>query len=341
MKKETLKNFIEASKVVTSKSLLVTNYIEIYDKTIYSSGTDTTLKISEPTLKKFDESIMVEMNEVHKIIKNVNEKDIEINLIDEGKKVSLNNRFRFTNEQNLTTIEPLKEVNENKIALPENFMEKYLKVARFVGKDELRPNMMKVRMESGRLVATDAHLLILSKIDVEMGENAVNINHLPKQYNFNSFGMNKDSYTFFDESLNMSISSKIFDERYPAVDQVIPMNQDKHATEINKKELKNLINEALLMCNQQTKEIVFEFSNDSIILSSEDVDFGRSYENILSCKYEGEPIRIGFNGEFLLKVIDNYIGEYFNINMSYPNRAATINDLDDNLFLIMPLMLNN
>ena len=44
MKKETLKNFIEASKVVTSKSLLVTNYIEIYDKTIYSSGTDTTLK---------------------------------------------------------------------------------------------------------------------------------------------------------------------------------------------------------------------------------------------------------------------------------------------------------
>ena len=82
---------------------------------------------------------MVEMNEVHKIIKNVNEKDIEINLIDEGKKVSLNNRFRFTNEQNLTTIEPLKEVNENKIALPENFMEKIFESCKVCRKGRTTP----------------------------------------------------------------------------------------------------------------------------------------------------------------------------------------------------------
>lgn len=343
MKKETFKNFIEASKVINNNYVLASDYIRIFNHNVLATDGFTTLYLKDESLEKLDEFIHVDMQEVNKILKNIKENEIEIKLIDDNKKISLNERFRFTNVQTLSGADYLNEVNEGeKIQLPADFMEKFAKVSKFVGKEELRPNMMHVRLESGRMVATDAHILILAPLDVAMGERCLNIKHLPKQYNFSSLNITDktDCYTFFDESLNFSLTKKIDDNKYPNFDQVIPTNNELLATQINKKELKNLINEALLMANH-TEMIIFSFENNLCTIESSDIDCGKSYKNTFNCSYTCEPIKIGFDGKKLIKVIDTFEGEYFNFEMAAPNRAAIMKDESNIMFLLMPKMIES
>ena len=90
-----------------------------------------------------------------------------------------------------------------------------------------------------------------------------------------------------------------------------------------------------------------KIAGSELQIMSEDLDFANKAEERLSCKYQGEDIEIGFNSKFVIDMLNNIGSEYISLEMSTPNRAGIILPLDgmqegeDTLMLVMPVMLNN
>ena len=82
-------------------------------------------------------------------------------------------------------------------------------------------------------------------------------------------------------------------------------------------------------------------------ISSEDLDFANQAEERLTCDYQGEDMKIGFNSKFMIEMLNNIGSEQICLEMSAPNRAGILLPLDgqdegeDTLMLVMPVMLNS
>ncbi len=83
-----------------------------------------------------------------------------------------------------------------------------------------------------------------------------------------------------------------------------------------------------------------------LTLTAEDVDFSNEGAEVLPCSYDGADLEIGFNSKFLLEMLNNADTETIMIEMSAPNRAGLIMQVDPEnvnenmLMLVMPVMLN-
>lgn len=327
-------------KKTTLKGNVITENIKLNDGFFYSSNGSATLKMFAE-LKNNSEEFIINMNEAAKILKNLKDKEVDFSIVDD-KKVAINERFRvgkIENEDNFYKV--LNEVEGEKIQLPSDFMEKYLIALKFASKEEMRVHLLNVRLETGKLIATDAYKLVIIPLNIEMGDKSINIHYLPKKYNYNYLTISEDceSYTFFDETERFSITQKE-ESKYPNYIAVIPESNDKMAIFSSKIDFKEIINEATTI-NEHTKQIALTFLNNVCKVESEDVSLGRSYEKKIECEYIGDEIKIGFNGEFLNTIIDNYKGDDFNMKMSQPSRAAIFEDNDKKLFLLMSVMINN
>ena len=66
----------------------------------------------------------------------------------------------------------------------------------------------------------------------------------------------------------------------------------------------------------------------------------------MKCEYSGQDIEIGFNGKFLIEILNTLNSKKIEMNFSSPSKAAII--IPDNLeteeekilMLVMPVMLN-
>ncbi|UJP64043.1 hypothetical protein [Mongoliitalea daihaiensis] len=157
-------------------------------------------------------------------------------------------------------------------------------------------------------------------------------------------------------------------ERYPDFLNVIPDVENTNHLEyvIDRKQFEKSVKLAIVQANQVTYRTVLEPSEDGITVSSEDLDYGWAYKKKLACKVESVHVekqrlvintledgtsveeikevppmefynRIGFNGKFLLKVIQRSKDAYVFIQSQAPSRGAIV----DGKYLIMPIMLDN
>ena len=81
-------------------------------------------------------------------------------------------------------------------------------------------------------------------------------------------------------------------------------------------------------------------------VSGEDIDFSNKATEQLKCEYDGNDIEIGFNGKFLIEILNTLESEKINMHFSSPSKAAIIKPDEETsegesiLMLVMPVMLN-
>ncbi len=144
------------------------------------------------------------------------------------------------------------------------------------------------------------------------------------------------SFLFSIEGYDMEVVTRNIDERYPQYWNVIPNNpQTKYTTD--KAKFLQVLNKASLFANKTTHQIRLGLNGVNKI-SAEDLDFSNEYCGVVGGSYEGEPIEMGFNAEFLKDCINSF-GDTFTLEMTAPNKAAVIRD-GNSLALCMPVMLN-
>ena len=227
-----------------------------------------------------------------------------------------------------------------------------------VSNDELRPAMTGVlcqlENESTTFVATDAHKLVRYRRKDVRSETATSFilpkkalallkSSLPTEDVEVSLEYNATS-AFFQFN-NIHLICRLVDERYPDYEAVIPQVNPNKLT-IDRLLFLNSLRRIVIYANKTTHQVRLKITGSELNISSEDLDFANEAHERLSCQFEGEDMEIGFNAKFLIEMLNNLNSTEVHIEMSSSNRAgliipAELDDEEDVLMLVMPVMLNS
>lgn len=137
-----------------------------------------------------------------------------------------------------------------------------------------------------------------------------------------------------------TMSCRLVEGRFPNYRSVIPQNNPNIVT-INRQALVSALRRVLVFANAQAVLVKFHITANTLNISSQDIDFGKSAEESILCEYTGNPMSIAFKGSVLLELINNIDAESISLKLSDPSRAGLITPAEQNegeevLMLIMP-----
>jgi DNA polymerase-3 subunit beta len=228
-------------------------------------------------------------------------------------------------------------------------------VAFAVSNDELRPSMTGVYIEANeagtQFCATDGHRLATFSTEATSGFAMIIPAKLIRlllktmpQEGAVSFFTNNSQVRF--EWSNLKLQSRLIDERYPDYKNAIPVNQPNKAV-LSKKALIDVIRRAALF--SELKYIVaLAFAEDGeVTISAADGMSNRSSKERIHCDtYEGENLKIGFNGKMLVEGLSVLQSETVTLLLAAANRAVVIEPEEQPeggkvLQILMPHMLTD
>jgi DNA polymerase-3 subunit beta len=225
------------------------------------------------------------------------------------------------------------------------------------GNDDMRPIMsgvfFEIEPDSVRFVATDAHKLVrMTRSDIG-GESAAFIvprkplnllkgalSSLKSEVNM-QYTENNAMFTFD----NVTLMCRLIEGKYPNYEAVIPKENPFKLT-IDRLDFLNSIKRVSIFANRSTNQVRLKLTGSEIQLSAEDLDFANEAHEQLACTFVGDNMEIGFNSRFLQDMLNNLDANNVHVEMSAPNRAGIITEVEksfeneDILMLVMPVMLN-
>lgn len=141
------------------------------------------------------------------------------------------------------------------------------------------------------------------------------------------------------------VTVRFTEGRYPNYNSVIPQNNFNKFS-IDKSALSAIIKRVSVFSNQASNMIKLQLSDNTLIVSAQDLDFSTAAEEKENIEYNGKPMSIGFKYSFLLDLITNIQASDIEIQLSEPSKAALIvpipnNSEWDNISLIMPIILTD
>lgn len=144
--------------------------------------------------------------------------------------------------------------------------------------------------------------------------------------------------------VDFKISARLVEGRYPNYKSVIPQENGLVA-KVEKEKLISCLKRIMPFGNEKSCLVSLSFTNDSITVSSENVDFSTSATEKIPCEFNNDSFVIGFNGNMLAQSISNLQGDNFLFKMKTQSNAALIEpekDIENITYksIIMPMLLN-
>jgi DNA polymerase-3 subunit beta len=244
---------------------------------------------------------------------------------------------------------------ESAVSLPvEAFVSTALKVAGSASRDETRPVLTGILVSASerelRMVATDSYRLsvketvldtpLRSPFEVNVPARALQelarvAAHVEEQDL--QVGVRQNQVLFMLDGI--VLSSRLIDGQFPNYRQLLPESFE-HELRISGAELTEVVRRISLLA-QKNAPLRLSFNAGELTVSAQTPDVGEARES-LPVAFQGEPLEIGFNPEFLragLEAIDE--GDVL-VKLISPLRPGLIEAADESRFqyLIMPIRLN-
>jgi len=143
-------------------------------------------------------------------------------------------------------------------------------------------------------------------------------------------------------SPDVQVYTRLIEGPYPNYEQVIPKDNDKNLV-AEKGQLTAAVRRMAIVASDQTHRIRMSLGGPMVKFSVESPDLGAANEE-LPVEYEGDPLEIGFNAQYLLELLRYMPTDEVRMTFKAPERAATMQplgneDTPDYLCLVMPLRL--
>jgi DNA polymerase-3 subunit beta len=244
---------------------------------------------------------------------------------------------------------------EASVSLPADaFVATALKVAGSASRDETRPVLTGILVSASerelRMVATDSYRLSVKETLLEAPLSSgfeVNVPARALQELARVAGQAGDEELSVSVRQNqvlfvlgrVILSSRLIDGQFPNYRQLLPESFE-HELRIAGGELTDVVRRISLLA-QKNAPLRLSFQPGELTVSAQTPDVGEAQE-ALPVAFEGEPLEIGFNPEFLragLEAIDE--GDVL-LKLISPLRPGLIASADESGFqyLIMPIRLN-
>jgi DNA polymerase-3 subunit beta len=137
------------------------------------------------------------------------------------------------------------------------------------------------------------------------------------------------------------VFSRLIEGPYPNYEQVIPRDNDKKL-QVDRDRLASALRRMAVIASDQTHRVRLSMGEDTLKFFVSTPDVGEGSEQ-MSVAYEGDPLDIGFNANYLLEVLRFIDSDEVEMTFKAPERAALLRpvegDGDSYLCLVMPLRL--
>lgn len=227
-----------------------------------------------------------------------------------------------------------------------------------VSNDDLRPAMTGVYFELDptglTCVATDAHRLVRYKrTDVLcpvadtfiVPRKPLNLLKGALPNNSDELQISYNRSHLFVKHGGTELACRLIDARFPDYRVVIPLDNPYKMT-IGKTDFQNALRRVSVFSNKSTNQVALTITGSELQLAAQDVDFSFEGNERMSCQYDGEDLQIAFNAKFLIEILNAADTSEINMELSTSTKAGIIKPTEmeegeDLLMLVMPLMLNN
>ena len=112
----------------------------------------------------------------------------------------------------------------------------------------------------------------------------------------------QENHLFFTVAGRVLIS-RMIDAQFPAYERVVPKGTDK-VVEFERERLANALKRVGLLSPERSRAVKFSIEPGKVEVSSSSPELGEAAETILVEEYQGAPIQIGFNGQYVLQFLD-------------------------------------
>jgi DNA polymerase III subunit beta len=223
------------------------------------------------------------------------------------------------------------------------------RVSRSASRDESRPVLtgILVRFEPGKLVmaATDSYRLSVKEtaLDDESPElEAIiparalgELGRIAGGADAVQLGVQENQVVFSADGI--TLTTRRIDGQFPNYRQLLP-EAFEHELSLPRGELLEVVRRTAVMA-QRNAPLRLRFSEGELTVSAQTQDVGESRES-LPAPFEGEPLEIGFNPEFLRDGVESMAADDITLKLISPLRPAVIEGgEDDPTYLIMPIRL--
>jgi DNA polymerase-3 subunit beta len=241
------------------------------------------------------------------------------------------------------------------VSLPaEAFVSTALKVAGSASRDETRPVLTGILVSASerelRMVATDSYRLSVKETTLEAPLSAgfeVNVpaRALQELARVAAHGEDGDLTVSVRQNQvlfvlgRVILSSRLIDGQFPNYRQLLPESFE-HELRVAGTELTEVVRRVSLLA-QKNAPLRLSFKPGELTVSAQTPDVGEALES-LPVAFQGEPLEIGFNPEFLRDGLDAIDEGDVLLKLISPLRPGLIESADGSGFkyLIMPIRLN-
>lgn len=137
----------------------------------------------------------------------------------------------------------------------------------------------------------------------------------------------------------IELLSKLIEGKFPDYQRVIPTGHTKHFT-MDREVLLGALQRAAILTTDKFKGVRLTLSLNSLRVSSTNAEQEEASEE-LELDYQGDPVDIGFNVQYLLDVLSNLKSKTVQLSLQDPNASALITTSDDLEFkyVVMPMRI--
>lgn len=212
-------------------------------------------------------------------------------------------------------------------------------------------NGMLLEVASGRVrtVATDGHRLAMSEATVETGFKDVLQVIVPRKAILELQRLLDSS----EEAITVRIgagqieadldvvrmTSKLIDGRFPDYERVIPESGDKKL-QADRETVKRALARTAILSNEKFRGVRLNLDGSTLTLQTHNPEHEEA-EEALEVMYEGDPIEIGFNVNYLLDALGALGTEQFVMELKGSDASGLIHAADDrsSKYVVMPMRL--
>jgi DNA polymerase-3 subunit beta len=229
-----------------------------------------------------------------------------------------------------------------------------VKVAGSASRDETRPVLTGILVSASdrelRMVATDSYRLSVKETALETAlESAFEVNvparalqelaRVAAHVEDGQLRISVRQNQILFELGGVVLSSRLIDGQFPNYRQLLPESFD-HQLRIAGPELTDVVRRISLLA-QKNAPLRLAFSPGELTVSAQTPDVGEARES-LPVSFQGEPLEIGFNPEFLRAGLEAVEEGDVVLKLISPLRPGLIEAGDESGFqyLIMPIRLN-
>lgn len=139
------------------------------------------------------------------------------------------------------------------------------------------------------------------------------------------------------------LSCLFINGNYPNYNRVIPENNPFEMT-IDRVSLLTALRRVSIFAAKSSNLVVLDIQPNEVILHAQDLDYGTSAEERVNCGYEGNSMTIGFNGQFMIEILNNLHDDSVVLKLSDPARPGTYTPLqqqpgEDTVIIQMPMQV--